>query len=394
MKKFSFIPTRAAGLERLKTFLPSAGNNYAALRNYDLGQNNHTNVSLLSPYIRHRSLTEIEVLKSVLCYHSKKSSEKFVQEVFWRTYWKGWLEMRPTVWASYQSKLNRLDYDLKTQSGFRKSWENACQGETGIECFDSWAKELFDTGYLHNHARMWFASIWIHTLKLPWELGADFFLRNLLDGDPASNTLGWRWVGGAQTVGKTYLASTQNIQKYTKDRFSPTNLSPTPTMISGSENPERKPISFDHVPCKSNNYAVLLHSEDMDWSVLKEFFPNAVKIFCLLPNNDPKPLISSNLQHNFKKTLLKDSLDRWEDKLGPVNLIENLNALENDAFDFIYTSYIPIGHTRDLVENYKFKNTKIIKIANSFDRKAWPFATHGFFRFKEQIDSLLTQLDE
>ena len=394
MKKFNFIPTRAAGLERLKTFLPSAGNNYAALRNYDLGQNNHTNVSLLSPYIRHRSLTEIEVLKSVLCYHSKKSSEKFVQEVFWRTYWKGWLEMRPAVWAAYQSKLNRLGDDLKTQSGFRKSWENACQGETGIECFDSWAKELFDTGYLHNHARMWFASIWIHTLKLPWELGADFFLRNLLDGDPASNTLGWRWVGGAQTVGKTYLASTQNIQKYTKDRFSPTNLSLTPTMISGTENPERKPIVFDHIPCESKNYAVLLHSEDMDWSVLREFFPNAVKIFCLLPNNEPRPLISSNLQHDFKKSLLKDSLNRWEDKLGPISLIENLNALENDAFDVIYTNYIPIGHTRDLVENYKFKNTKIIKITNGFDRRAWPFATHGFFRFKEQIDNLLTQLDE
>ncbi len=393
MKKFNFIPTRSAGLKRLKIFLPSAGNNYAALRNYDLGQNNHTNVSMLSPYIRHRSLTEIEVLKSVLCYHSKKSSEKFVQEVFWRTYWKGWLEMRSTVWTAYQSKLSRLGNDLKTQSGFRKSWENACQGETGIECFDSWAKELFDTGYLHNHARMWFASIWIHTLKLPWELGADFFLRNLLDGDPASNTLGWRWVGGAQTVGKTYLATTQNIQKYTKDRFSPTNLSLTPTIISGSENPERKPISFDHIPCKSNNYAVLLHSEDMDWSVLKEFFPNAVKIFCLLPNNDPKPLISSNLQHNFKKTLLKDSLNRWEDKLGPVSLIENLNALENEAFDLIYTNYIPIGHTRDLVESCKFKNTKIIKIANSFDRKAWPLATHGFFRFKQQIDNLLTQLD-
>ena len=394
MKKFNFIPTRAAGLERLKTFLPSAGNNYAALRNYDLGQNNHTNVSLLSPYIRHRSLTEIEVLKSVLCYHSKKSSEKFVQEVFWRTYWKGWLEMRPAVWAAYQSKLNRLGDDLKTQSGFRKSWENACQGETGIECFDSWAKELFDTGYLHNHARMWFASIWIHTLKLPWELGADFFLRNLLDGDPASNTLGWRWVGGAQTVGKTYLASTQNIQKYTKDRFSPTNLSLTPTMISGTENPERKPIVFDHIPCESKNYAVLLHSEDMDWSVLREFFPNAVKIFCLLPNNEPRPLISSNLQHDFKKSLLKDSLNRWGDKLGPISLIENLNALENDAFDVIYTNYIPIGHTRDLVENYKFKNTKIIKITNGFDRRAWPFATHGFFRFKEQIDNLLTQLDE
>ena len=67
-------------------------------------------------------------------------------------------------------------------------------------------------------------------------------------------------------------------------------------MISGSENPERKPISFDHVPCKSNNYAVLLHSEDMDWSVLKEFFPNAVKIFCLLPNNDPKRKLKYGLE--------------------------------------------------------------------------------------------------
>ncbi len=67
------------------------------------------------------------------------------------------------------------------------------------------------TGYLHNHARMWFASIWIFTLRLPWELGADFFLRHLLDGDPASNTLSWRWVGGMQTMGKTYLARADNI---------------------------------------------------------------------------------------------------------------------------------------------------------------------------------------
>ena len=101
MKKFNFIPTRAAGLERLKIFLPSAGKDYAASRNYDLGHNNHTNVSMLSPYIRHRSLTEIEVLKSVLCYHSRKSSEKFIQEVFWRIYWKGWLEHRPTVWDEF-----------------------------------------------------------------------------------------------------------------------------------------------------------------------------------------------------------------------------------------------------------------------------------------------------
>ena len=60
---------------------------------------------------------------------------------------------------------------------------------TGIEGFDDWARELVDTGYMHNHARMWFASIWIFTLRLPWALGADFFLRHLLDADAASNTL-------------------------------------------------------------------------------------------------------------------------------------------------------------------------------------------------------------
>ena len=61
---------------------------------------------------------------------------------------------------------------------------------------------------------MWFASIWIHTLELQWELGADFFLKHLLDGDPASNTLSWRWVAGIHTKGKNYIARKSNIEKY------------------------------------------------------------------------------------------------------------------------------------------------------------------------------------
>ena len=61
---------------------------------------------------------------------------------------------------------------------------------------------------------MWFASIWIFTLNLPWQLGADFFMQHLLDGDPASNTLSWRWVAGIQTKGKNYLARKSNIEKY------------------------------------------------------------------------------------------------------------------------------------------------------------------------------------
>ena len=192
-------PSRSLALEKLTDFIPKAGLNYRNKRNYDFGPSNHNYVSQLSPFIRRRTLTEAEVLSAILKKYSLSSSEKFVQEVFWRTYWKGWLEMRPSVWLDYQNDLSQLENQIMTQAGLRKSWETACEGKTEIDCFDFWACELKETGYLHNHARMWFASIWIFTLNLPWQLGADFFLRHLLDGDPASNTLSWRWVAGLNT---------------------------------------------------------------------------------------------------------------------------------------------------------------------------------------------------
>ena len=90
-------PARNEGLRRLAAFVPLAGRDYAARRNYDLP--GHPHVSVLSPYLRHRLLTEEEVLAAGLGRFSLSTAEKFVQEVFWRTYWKGWLEMRPGVWS-------------------------------------------------------------------------------------------------------------------------------------------------------------------------------------------------------------------------------------------------------------------------------------------------------
>ena len=87
-----------------------------------------------------------------------------------------------------------------------------------------WVEELVNENYLHNHTRMWFASIWIFTLNLPWQLGANFFMRHLLDGDSASNTLSWRWVAGLQTIGKHYLATASNISKFTNNVHKPQNL--------------------------------------------------------------------------------------------------------------------------------------------------------------------------
>ena len=80
-----FLPTRTAALERLSRFLPQAGATYAARRNFDLGAGRHSHVSTLSPYLRHRLITEAEVLQAVLARHSLRAAEKFVQEVYWRT---------------------------------------------------------------------------------------------------------------------------------------------------------------------------------------------------------------------------------------------------------------------------------------------------------------------
>ncbi len=216
-----WIPTRAAGDAIMAGFTPRMGRRYANGRNTDHGPGQHKAVSVLSPYIRRRLVLEQDAVAAALAAHGPDDAEKFVQEVIWRGYFKGWLERRPQVWASYRAGLKADLAALDRDRRLRRDVDRAMAGQTGLECFDAWATELVDTGYLHNHARMWFASIWIFTLGLPWQLGADFFYRHLLDGDAASNTLGWRWVAGLHTRGKPYPADVQNIATFTNGRFSP-----------------------------------------------------------------------------------------------------------------------------------------------------------------------------
>jgi deoxyribodipyrimidine photo-lyase len=216
-----FRPDRGAAIERLCEFIPRAGRSYASSRNFDFGPDNRGNVSALSPYLKHRLFTEHELLAAILRVHRETDARKLIEEIFWRSYFKGWMEQHPSVWSTYRAGVSRELVALECDADLKGSYEQAISGNTGIDCFDAWVEELTSTGYLHNHARMWFASIWIFTLRLPWELGADFFYRNLLDGDAASNTLSWRWVGGLHTTGKTYLARASNIRDFTNHRFNP-----------------------------------------------------------------------------------------------------------------------------------------------------------------------------
>lgn len=219
MRDMNTVPnaTRAAALAALEDFLPQIPA-YAARRGFvtaDL-----RTVSRLSPYLRRRVITENEVVTRVLAAYSFQVAEKFVQEVVWRTYWKGWLERNPGVWTACVAAEARYLDDIHN-SAWGEAYLQACRGETRLSFFNDWVKELVDTGYLHNHVRMWYASVWIFTLRLPWQLGAMFMYRHLLDGDPASNTLSWRWVAGLQTKGKSYLARADNIATYSEGRWQP-----------------------------------------------------------------------------------------------------------------------------------------------------------------------------
>ena len=211
----NFKPSKAFAIEKLQNFIEKSLLNYSKLRNFDYGPDDRSNISCLSPYITHGIISEEEVINKSLKKNSFIKNEKFIQEVLWRIYWKGWLELRPNVWSDYLEDLKKIKENFEDNENYL----NAISGKTNIECFNYWVNELKNHNYLHNHARMWFASIWIFTLGLPWQLGAEFFMKYLFDGDCASNTLGWRWVAGVQTKGKNYVASEWNIKKFTNNRF-------------------------------------------------------------------------------------------------------------------------------------------------------------------------------
>jgi deoxyribodipyrimidine photo-lyase len=400
MTQTHFPPTRTAALERLSSFVPRAGR-YGLRRNYDVA--GHEGVSQISPYIRHRLITEEEVLRTVLGRYSAQSLEKFVQEVYWRTYWKGWLEMRAPVWGMYKQGLNAALNNVQTQSGLRAEWEAACAGTTGIDCFDHWAKELAETGYLHNHARMWFASIWIFTLRLPWELGADFFMRHLLDGDAASNTCSWRWVGGLQTVGKTYLARPDNITKYTEGRFRPTGLAPHAEPLTGFANPDRQPIKTPDAPQAGARTLIVIHEDDMALSTVLNATPGCeiIGAAALACHDARTPLNVAENVRVFTEGGLQDTGERFADKLGMTPEILDVDALAQVAADLecdqVAANYAPVGPANDTLKKLdkalKGKGIALTQEMPDYDAQAWPYATAGFFKFKTNIPKLIAGLD-
>lgn len=391
----NFPATRNAALSRLTQFAPRAGQAYASGRNTDPGPEQAGAVSKLSPYLRYRMIIEQEVVGATLGQHSLAAAEKYTQEVLWRTYWKGWLEMRPSVWTDFLQERDRQRDSFPNA----RAIHSAESGEIGIEGFDDWARELVETGYLHNHARMWFASIWIFTLRLPWALGADFFLRHLVDADAASNTLSWRWVAGLQTAGKTYLATSDNIARYTNGRFAPKGLATTATMPSDIPVSAARPLPqaeyFDpHKPAYLLVTPDDLHPESVFGAPAK--ISGAGVLF------DPETFWGENAR-SFAEAATGDATERVGNAFKcPTTRLANLDtpnliaqAREAGAGQII-TPYAPVGPVADALTRIApllaAEGIPLIQVRRAWDENFWPHATKGFFPFKERIPKILKEM--
>ncbi len=375
----------------LDYFIENGLSQYSKSRNFDFGPKNRNNVSRLSPFIKKRIIHEKEIILSCLKKFTKSQIEKFIQEIFWRVYWKGWLEGRPKVWKNYLKQLNEYHIN-SSRKNFHKTYVKAINGQTDIQCFDSWVLELKEFGYLHNHARMWFASIWIFTLNLPWQLGADFFYRNLLDADAASNTLSWRWVAGLHTPGKFYLAKQGNIEKFSNFSF--------------KSGPQLKEKVMTPV-CELYEYQKPKFSNTID---------NQIDFFLINPNNliYKKELIDrlNNSQVIYLESF-EDKLDsitkisfeknalnhyfKWLKNNG-INLIkisdeDKLKKFTGNKPKDIFTFYPCVGYEKDRINKISLEfNLNIKYIYDSFDLKCWPYAKSGFFKFKNNINSILNNI--
>lgn len=179
---------------------------YARTRNFGDGK-----VTCLSPYIHHGTLSLTEVRHYALrnCGDVMQMT-KFIQELAWRDFWQRVLASHPE-WAwediePYKTGFIPQDYADSLPV-------DIVNGKTGIACIDAFIQQLVTTGYIHNHARMYLASYIVHFRRIKWQVGARWFLEQLLDGDIASNNLSWQWVASTFSS-KPYIFNLENVKKY------------------------------------------------------------------------------------------------------------------------------------------------------------------------------------
>lgn len=361
----------------------------------------HPWVSRLSPAIRHRLITEQEVISSVLSVHPFERVEKFIQEVAWRRYWKSWLALHPEVWSDYLKTVAETTGETAVSRV-----ENSQSGNVVIDYF---ANELVTSGYLHNHARMWFAAWWVHEARLPWQSGAAFFYRHLLDGDPASNTLSWRWVAGLQTPGKTYLARRSNLEKY----LAPELLAILSDGLAVFENPQalqprtasepqsassgfpvddlkllgrtglwihEEDLSVEKSPLGQQSFAAIIATADVDtWERYR--FPASKRLWITDALNDS----ATRAELHWKSTATRETRAPHSDALLRWVKLENLQQVAA-----IRPQVGPLNDSIPaLCDTLAQAGVRLILISRPEDSDIRHFATGGFFQFWDRLRKML-----
>jgi deoxyribodipyrimidine photo-lyase len=392
-----FPASRQGAFQRLEEFL-AEGPRYAARRNHVLP--GHPHVSRLSAAIRHRLITEAEVVEATLRRYPFRAVEKFLQEVLWRSYWKGWLELRPQVWERYAATVQRKASDEQARA--------VADGRSCSGIMNHFARELLETGYMHNHARMWWASYWIHHCGLRWELGADHFFRHLLDADPASNTLSWRWVAGLQTRGKTYLATAQNIGKYCAPEILAAaggigfEEGANARMVGGEECEDDhilplEELPHEYEPCGDERVAVVLHDEDLspENGPLAKVRPTAV--FQFVPETE-EPLPAPRAE--WLAEARTDAARRAKEHFGCEVRVCGSRAdlvrecAEQGAARLLMMQPF-VGPLRDelrgLSEELAARGIELVRLRRKWDSVLLPHAARGFFPFWNKAGRLLAK---
>jgi len=373
-----FKTTREEALQDLENYINKDILDYSTQRNFDFGPGKRNNVSCLSPYISHRLITEYEVAKKVLNKFPYQKVEKYIQEIFWRVYWKGWLELRPQVWTDFIEDLKGIEED--------KNYQIAVSGKTEIQCFNDWVNELKENNYLHNHTRMWFASIWIFTLNLPWQKGAEFFMKYLYDGDAASNTLSWRWVAGLQTKGKHYVAQSWNISKFTNNKYKDIGLNEDATPLVDKREYKLSSLEINKEDLESKTLIFFESELNIETLNLKDY----QNIYCVFLRNEKRKIKFDEKVINFKKKIIEDQGNRFLN----IKIIDEigLDKLTNEIkdLDVIYPS---IGENLSFLKSIKKKkNLNYNFIVREGDEFCWQFSNKGYFNFKSNISKIIQKI--
>ena len=369
-----FPATKLDLIKNFETFGENKILNYLYDRNFDYGHPHH-NVSKLSPFIKRRFISEDEILKIILKKHEYKKIEKFIEEIFWKTYWRGWLHLHPWVYNEYETHSNNQFIPPRT----------------GIKCFDYWKEELIETGYLHNHSRMWFASIWIFTLGYSWETGANFFKNHLIDWCPASNTLGWRWVAGLQTIGKPYIAKADNIKFFTNNRFYPDGQIIEKIDLCEHNSINGQALQFDFKESLSlkykENLGIILNNNDLN---LDQIFDDLGLTYncCLFIIKNKNYIIN-----NFETKIYDDVIRTKKNIKIAQNFKKVLSWIDDYKIKNLIIPYETLGtkifNNKNFLKKLNEKNINYLFYLRDWDRHAFPYANKGFFNLKKNIPYLL-----